>query len=76
MAIRAPDGANKMKVEVLQKNIYGRNFQNIASTTNECWLITYKKMLIHCGNDILRIMSESIFLQHHISLLTDRTDFG
>ena len=41
----------------VKKNKHGRNFQNIASKTNQRWLITYEKPLIHFGTDILTIVA-------------------
>ena len=60
---------------------YGRNFQNIATTTNRPWLITYEKTLSHCGTDIWKLWLFCFFFQHLIFLLTVRIllhspDFG
>ena len=44
------------------KNRYGHNFQNIASKTNQRWLINYDKPLINFGTDILKIVAVSVFL--------------
>ena len=32
------------------------HFSNITSKTNQSWLITYEKPLIHFGTDILKIV--------------------
>ena len=48
--------------DFIQKNRYGRNFQNIASPTNERWLITQEKTLIYCGTDILKIVAVAVVL--------------
>ena len=47
-------------------NRYGHNFQNIASKTNQRWVINYDKPLIHFGTDILKIVAVSFFLKPHI----------
>ena len=44
---------------------HGQNFQNIASKTNQRWLITYEKPLIHFGTDILKIVAVLVFLTPH-----------
>ena len=44
-----------------QKNKYGQNCQNIASKTNQRWLITYEKPLIHFGTEILKIVAVFVF---------------
>ena len=50
-----------------QKNKHGRNCQNIASKTNQRWLINYKKPLIHFEADILKIVTVLfVFLTPHI----------
>ena len=46
----------------VQKNKHGRNFQNIASKTNQRWVINYDKPLIHFGTNILKIVAISIIL--------------
>ena len=38
-------------------NKHGHNLQNIASKTNQHWLITYEKPLIHFGTDIFKIVA-------------------
>ena len=45
-----------------QKNRYGHNFQNIASKTNQRWVINYDKPLIHFGAGILKIVALLVFL--------------
>ena len=54
-------------------NWYGRNFQNIASTKNERLLITYEKLLIHCG--CICFLDTSIFLITN-RILSPSTEFG
>ena len=44
------------------KNKQGRNFQNIASKTNQRWVIIYEKPLIHFGTDILKNAAVLVFL--------------
>ena len=53
----------RKKVAYLQcpKNKHGRNFENIASKTNQRWVINYDKPLIHFGTDILKIVAVSVF---------------
>ena len=41
----------------VKKNKHGRNFQNIASKTNQRWVINYDKPLIHFGTNILKIVA-------------------
>ena len=45
----------------VKKNRFGHNFQNIASKTNQRWVINYDKPLIHFGTDILKIVAVLIF---------------
>ena len=52
----------KKTVNTVLKNRYGHNFQNIASKTNQRWVINYDKPLIHFGTDILKIVAVSVFL--------------
>ena len=49
------------QIAVSEKNRYGHNFLNIASTSNQRWLLTYEKTLIHCGTDILKIVTVFFF---------------
>ena len=49
-----------------QKKKHGRNFQNIASKTNQRWVINYDKPLIHFGTDLLKIVAGLVFLTPHI----------
>ena len=48
-------------VMMMQVDKHGRNFQNIASKTNQRWVITYDKPLIHFGTDILKIVAVLVF---------------
>ena len=50
------------KICGVTKNRYGHNFQNIASKTNQRWVINYDKPLIHFGSDILKIVPVLVFL--------------
>ena len=60
----------------VQKNKHGRNFQIIASKTNQGWVINYDKPLIHFGTDIVKILAVLVFLntsyfdngQHFVAL--------
>ena len=47
------------------KNKHGPNFQNIASKTNQLWLMNYEKLLIHFGADILKIVAVLVFCDPH-----------
>ena len=40
-------------------------FQNIASKTNQRWLINYEKQLIHFGTNILKIVVLLVFWTPH-----------
>ena len=50
------------KLLAVAKNKHGHNFQNIASKTNQRWLIVYEPTLIQFGADNLKIVAVSIFL--------------
>ena len=50
----------------VKENKHGRNFQNIASKTNQRWLINYEKLLIQFGTNILKIVAVSVFVTPHI----------
>ena len=52
----------KKRIYGVQKNKHSRNFQNIASKTNQRWVINYDKPLIHFGADILKIVAMLVFL--------------
>ena len=54
----------KLKCSV-KKNKHGHNFQNIASKTNQHWVIVYDPTLIHFGADIPKIVSCLFFLTPH-----------
>ena len=51
----------EMRICGVQKNKHGRNFQNIASKTNQRWVINYDKPLIHFRTDISKIVAVSVF---------------
>ena len=59
--IPAPELRNDKTVNTVSKNRYGHNFQNIASQTNQRWLMNYEKPLIHFGIDILKIVAVFVF---------------
>ena len=46
----------------VKENKHGRNFQNIASKTNQHWLTTFEKPVIHFGTNILKIVGGLVFL--------------
>ena len=48
-----------------QKNRYGHNFQNIASKTNQHWVIVHDPKPIRFGADIPKIVAVLIFLTPH-----------
>ena len=50
---------------LVKKNKHGHNFQNIASKTNQRWVITYDNPLIHFGTNILKIVAVLVFLTPH-----------
>ena len=56
-----PNFQKKERICGVQKNKHGRNFQNIASKTNQRWVINYDKPLIHFGTDILKIVAVLVF---------------
>ena len=56
---------NRYKCGV-KKNKHGRNCQNIASKTNQRWVINYDQPLVHFGTDILKIVAVLVFLTPHI----------
>ena len=49
----------------VQKNQHDHNLQNIASKTNQRWLINYEKQLIHFGTNILKIVVLLVFWTPH-----------
>ena len=61
----------KKTVNTVLKNRYGHNFQNIASKTNQRWVINYDKPLIHFGTDIFENCGRICFFEHLIILPTD-----
>ena len=46
---------------MLKAELRAAEVQNIASKTNQRWLITYEKPLIHFGTDILTIVAVLVF---------------
>ena len=46
---------------IFEKKKNGHNFQNIASKTNQRWLIVYEPTLIQFGADILKIVAGGVF---------------
>ena len=56
-----PNFQKKKRICGVTENRYGQNFQNIASKTNQPWVLNYDKPLIHFGTDILKIVALSVF---------------
>ena len=57
-----PNFQKKERICGVKNNKHGRNLQNIASKTNQRWVINYDKPLIHFGTDILKIVAVLVFL--------------
>ena len=51
----------KTAVNAVLKKQAGSQFQNIASKTNQRWVINCEKPLIHSGTDILKIVGVLVF---------------